>query len=208
MKLIGYEFVDNLKAFNPATRSGAMYNYEVFEDGVYLSAAREELEVSFPIGPCLVRGLAQSSGPLFDFKLPRVPVELVGELFYQAEEFGQFGLETLFYLSWSQLLPWTKGWQLLQPEQERAAISCRPLEGQASSQRAIVEIHSHHRMAAKFSQVDDADEQGFRIYGVVGRLDKQPEIRIRIGVYGYFWEVPAHWVLELPDGVKDCVEEE
>jgi hypothetical protein len=27
-------------------------------------------------------------------------------------------------------------------------------------------------------------------------------------VYGYFWEIPATWALELPAGLADCNEEE
>ena len=39
---------------------------------------------------------------------------------------------------------------------------------------------------------DDGDEQGFRIYGVVGRLDAtEPELSLRVGVYGHF--APADW---------------
>jgi hypothetical protein len=43
---------------------------------------------------------------------------------------------------------------------------------------------------------------------VVGRLDAEPEIRMRVGLYGHFLEVPAACVMELPAGLKDCVEGE
>ena len=34
---------------------------------------------------------------------------------------------------------------------------------------------------------DDEDEQGFRIYGVVGRTGEyRPELALRVGVYGHF----------------------
>ena len=36
------------------------------------------------------------------------------------------------------------------------------------------------------------DEQGFRVYGVAGRLDApQPELTLRLGIYGHF--APLHW---------------
>ena len=42
------------------------------------------------------------------------------------------------------------------------------------------------------------DEQGFRIYGVVGRLDApRPELSLRVGVYGHF--APVDW-LQVFDG--------
>ena len=51
----------------------------------------------------------------------------------------------------------------------------------------VAEFHSHGGSRAFFSATDDRDEQGFRIYGVVGRLDTpRPELRLRVGVYGHF----------------------
>ena len=56
----------------------------------------------------------------------------------------------------------------------------------------VAEFHSHGGSRAFFSATDDRDEQGFRIYGVVGRLDApRPELRLRVGVYGHF--APVDW---------------
>ena len=52
-------------------------------------------------------------------------------------------------------------------------------------------------------------EQGFRIYGVVGRLDAPlPELRLRVGVYGHFAPVDWRKVFDGPDpGVRLMGEE-
>ena len=56
----------------------------------------------------------------------------------------------------------------------------------------MAEFHSHGTHRAFFSATDDRDEQGFRIYGVVGRLDDPlPELALRVGVYSHF--SPLHW---------------
>ena len=56
----------------------------------------------------------------------------------------------------------------------------------------VAEFHSHGSSRAFFSATDDRDEQGFRIYGVVGRLDTdRPELSLRVGVYGHF--APVEW---------------
>jgi hypothetical protein len=62
---------------------------------------------------------------------------------------------------------------------------------------ALLAIHSHGTFPARFSATDDADEQGFGLYGVVGRLGgERPEVALRVGVYGYFLPVPWEAVFE------------
>jgi PRTRC genetic system protein A len=192
----------------PPPRLGSMFDYVLTASGLFLHASRESLEVCFPIGEAQVRGLG-SVEPLFNFRLPRVPEDLVRDLWTEAADYGFQKLETLFHLVWSPVYPWNDGWELVTPEQDRRAGSCRPLEdGPGSShEKAIIEIHSHHSMKARFSPTDDQDETGFRLYGVLGRLETYPQIRLRVGVYGYFWEIPASWALDLPDGLLDCIEE-
>jgi hypothetical protein len=47
-------------------------------------------------------------------------------------------------------------------------------------------------MPAFFSETDDRDERGGRLYGVIGRLDTtQPQLVLRQGLYG-------HWLHNIP----------
>jgi hypothetical protein len=46
-------------------------------------------------------------------------------------------------------------------------------------------------MSAFWSSTDDTDEQGARLYAVIGKLDTTPEIRLRVGVYGYWRLLPV-----------------
>ncbi len=60
-----------------------------------------------------------------------------------------------------------------------------------------IDIHSHNSMEAKFSPVDDRDEQATRIYIVVGRLDKFfPDITVRMSCGGTYLELDPGCVLE------------
>lgn len=185
---------------------GALYSYLLAGDGVYLVAERGEIGVSFRVAAAHVRGL-EPAAEFFKFRLPRVPEVVVQEVFDAALRWAAEGKECLWHLSYSPINPWDDGWIVEEPKQERSAGNCRPLESGGSHERAIIEIHSHHSMAAKFSGTDDADETGFRLYAVIGRLPGSPEIRLRVGVYGYFCEIPASWVMELPEGLRDCNEE-
>ena len=99
-------------------------------------------------------------------------------------------------------------WFLQDPETERLfavrwdgicyRLIIPPQAGDATSlayvppSGVVAEFHSHGTSPAFFSATDDADEQGFRIYGVVGRLDTtEPELSLRVGVYGHF--APTEW---------------
>ena len=60
-----------------------------------------------------------------------------------------------------------EGYRLVVPPQAGTAtrLAYQPPAG------VVAEFHSHGSARAFFSATDDRDEQGFRIYGVVGRLD-------------------------------------
>ena len=80
------------------------------------------------------------------------------------------------------------GYRLVVPPQAGTAtrLAYQPPAG------VVAEFHSHGSSRAFFSATDDRDEQGFRIYGVAGRLDApRPELRLRVGVYGHF--APLDW---------------
>ena len=70
----------------------------------------------------------------------------------------------------------------------------------------LIEVHSHHNMAAFFSGTDDREERaGFRIYSVIGNLARKPTILTRVGIYGHFWQIPSSWVYNLPSGISDTM---
>jgi hypothetical protein len=78
----------------------------------------------------------------------------------------------------------------------------------------VLEVHSHGRLATDFSPQDNRDEQGFKLSCVIGNLDTAPTVRVRVGVYGYFYilkwadvfEGPLTGARELP--VDDIIPEE
>ena len=57
----------------------------------------------------------------------------------------------------------------------------------------VLDIHSHTGgVPAQFSPIDNDDEQGFRLYAVVGDLRNLcPTVEFRLGVYGYFLPLTA-----------------
>lgn len=183
---------------------GGLYNYSLAGNGVFVEARREELQAVVQISDCEVRGLRDLSAGL-TFNLPRVPVShLLSMLKLSRSACVRNGqpIEALFHLLW---LDREQRWSLCWPEQEATGSSVRPLadSGGSSYQRALIEVHSHHQMQAFFSGQDDADEQGFRVYGVLGEIFTSPKISVRVGCYGYFLDVPADQIFELPGELTD-----
>ena len=67
----------------------------------------------------------------------------------------------------------------------------------------ICDLHSHGNMRAFWSATDDTDEQGSQLYAVIGKLDMEPEIRLRVGVYAYWQPLPVTAVFTDTGRFKD-----
>ena len=64
------------------------------------------------------------------------------------------------------------------------------------------------KMGAFFSGTDNKDEQGLRLFGVVGNLSGVLRMKMRLGVYGYFNQVELKDVFEdVPCGLLGETEE-
>ena len=202
----------------PPIREAAIgFSYVLAGNGVFLQAKRTDgIEALIPVSSCEIRGLPKLT-PYLRWPYPRVGSPIVLEMLALAQaarnQYGQ-RIEILFHLLYDDQVA---GWKLVVPEQEQGVVHVRPLEngsgqGHSSSfssfssySEAIVECHSHHQMAAFFSATDNADESGFRLFAVIGRVaTTQPQMRVRVGVYRYFYELPASQIFEIPSVITDC----
>ena len=159
---------------------GIGFDYVLGSGGVYVQSESAHLTARVIVASCEVRGLAPvaekvelAHGPipsrLFEFGL---------RWFQDAPDTERF-----FAVRWDG-----RAYRLVVPEQEGTASSLT----YAPPAGVVAEFHSHGASRAFFSKTDDRDEQGFRIYGVAGRLDSdRPELSLRVGVYGHF--APAGW---------------
>lgn len=181
------------------------YGYVIASTGVFVWAKRQGLEALVPVARVSIGGLSPVE-PFVHLAYPLVDSGLVSEILRMCREARTPSgepLEILFYLAYDN----QHGWVLTLPPQEQQATRVTPVLGALDQTRCdvktLIEIHSHHQMPAFFSEMDTADEQGFRLYGVVGHLDRTPEIRMRVGIYGQFWEIAASTVLSLPSWIRD-----
>lgn len=138
--------------------------------------------------------------------LPLIPYELIREIIalfrHLCVKDSCSGVkEALAYIYWDKE---EKRFFTYIPQQKVTAVSVDEIVVEDylyDTSRFIhyADIHSHNTMAAVFSKTDDADEQGNRLYVVVGRLDQfYPEIAVRICNGGTFWPVEPESVMECP----------
>lgn len=179
--------------------------YVIAGNGVFLWGRREGLEALISLAPTAIRDLYPVD-PFVRIAAPSLPACQLAELLAlarQARDKEGMPLESLFYPSHTP----GAGWRLLVPPQERRVARVRPLAGGLADYAQVWwEIHSHHDMSAFFSTTDDADEVGFRLYGVVGHIFTRPQMRLRVGIYGHYWEFPASMVCMLPEGLLDVAD--
>ena len=159
---------------------GIGYDYVLGSGGVYVQSESAHLVARIAVAPCKVRGLA----PVTE-KLTLAHGPILAHVF----ELG---------LAWMLAAPGTERFFAVRWDGDAYRLVVPPQEGTASSLAyeppagVVAEFHSHGSHRAFFSATDDRDEQGFRIYGVVGRLDTPaPELTLRVGIYGHF--APLEW---------------
>ena len=175
----------------PAGLSGVQgigYDYVLGSGGLYVQSHSAHLTARVPVAPCTVRGLAPVAEKV-ELTHGPIPARLfeIGLRWFQDDP----DTERLFAVRWDG-----RAYRLVVPEQEGTATRLKytPPAG------VVAEFHSHGSSRAFFSATDDADELGFRIYGVAGRLnDPLPELSLRVGVYGHFAPVGWSQVFDGPD---------
>ena len=159
---------------------GIGFDYVLGAGGVYVQSESAHLTARVLVAPADVRGLAPVAEKVALTRglIPAGMFELGLRWFQDAPHTERF-----FAVGWDG-----RSYRLVVPPQVGTAtrLAYVPPAG------VVAEFHSHGTSPAFFSATDDRDEQGFRIYGVVGKLDdSQPELRLRVGVYGHF--APLDW---------------
>jgi PRTRC genetic system protein A len=176
-----------------------LYAYIMAGNGVFVYARRPGLETLIPVATGSIAGLPDLA-PRINLR-QRVPVLLVEETLCFSQKV--FPNEILFWFNWNGQ------WSLHLPEQRVTRSSVVPCDQHDSAGiNALIDLHSHARFSPFFSSVDDRDETGFRIYAVIGSLNKMPSISVRVGVYSHYYSIPASTVFELPKGIYDVYEQE
>jgi PRTRC genetic system protein A len=174
--------------------SDCLYAYLLAGNGLFVRAKRPGLEALIPVLPGRIAGLPALTPQVNIAR--RVPRHLLLAALNWSKE--ALPNEALFWFNLGEK------WSVYMPPQRRGKGRVVPLDpNDRKGTSALVDLHSHARMTPFFSPADDRDERGFRLYAVLGNLHRTPTIRVRLGVYAHFYNLPASTVFELPEGILD-----
>ena len=176
-----------------------LYAYIMAGNGIFLKATREGLDVLIPVSNSKIAGLPTLT--------PYVSLscDVPKNLLLTALELSRrnFPNEMLFWFNLNDR------WSMDVPDQLTRPASVMPVDNMdARGTSALIDLHSHGALSPFFSPIDNRDEQGFRIYAVIGEVDKVPKLCVRVGVYGHYFDIPASTVFEMPDDIVDVYQDE
>lgn len=176
-----------------------LYQYILAENGLFLRARTPWWEVMMPLMRYPVRGLLPVT-TVFRLVMGRLPESLLAAAYQSAltarEKNG--GLREALYSFHVQ----EKQVRLMRPRQIATPVNVT--SAGLDDPTILLELHSHGHMPAFWSATDDHDEQGIRLYGVMGQLDSVPEIKFRVGVCGHWKPLFVHQLFTGTAGFRDA----
>jgi hypothetical protein len=184
-----------------------VYEYVLAANGLFVRAEREGLKACIPVqgwfcSSTKLNGL-HPVDPYVELEYPHLGQDVLAKILECSRAAAADKdnlLEVLFYLKYGE----QNGWELVMPEQKATRFSVHPVACNTYDYaETLIEVHSHHNMPPIFSAMDNADEQGFRLYRVIGDIFEHPTFHLRIGVWGHFWHIPARWIFDVPKQI-DC----
>lgn len=176
----------------PPIPADLAFQYVVAGNGLFIRAEDSRLEAMVPVALAGVHGL-ELVEPYARLKVPRVPSKWLWAIQESARR--RLPNEAMYQFAWD-----AGAWRCSMP-QSTASPAALEFEDQAG---AVIDLHSHGALSAFFSETDDSDEQGFRVYVVVGHVERSvldlepPQIAVRVGVYGHMLNVPIETVFTGP----------
>lgn len=163
------------------------YQYVIAREGLYLRAANDALEAMVLVAPADrdLNGLAELA-EYVQLRIPHIPGPFLTAV--RASARRNLPNEAMY-----QFRREGNEWKVAMPKQFATPVSLT-FDDQPET---LLDLHSHGAMSAFFSSTDNGDEQGLRLYVVIGKVDSDaPEILCRVGVYGHFLTVSATDIFE------------
>lgn len=175
--------VSDLKMVTDAEELEALRNSGCYELFRYMDAQRLYRVESTPVS-FIKASKGYPEAGTYEYRLPKIPGNILKNIvnFFMLVE-KTYETEVLVRIYWD---PEIQQYFLELPEQEVSPASVNTKMPLMDEMYPVMDIHSHCHYEAFFSRVDDTDEVGSRLYGVVGSVHKEPQFLLRAGTGGCF----------------------
>lgn len=187
-----------------------LYEIVIARNGTFKRAQRREMTASIKLSNFRQEIPELADGSAFVEMKKRIPAGVFQSILNHARESTEpFRFtENIYAVNWNQL----QGdyvWEEISRDRRFGSTIAR--DEKPAYQTAILEIHTHPPNCRNFSSQDNSDESGkFRLFGILVDIHgPKPLIRLRVGIYDSFWEIPLETVSDgSPENLSDLVREE
>lgn len=187
-----------------------LYEIVIAKNGVFKRARRLEMTASVELSAFAVEIPELATGEARVELIEKIPAHIFGEILAHARSSTDaLDFTENLYAVCRNAETGSYFWK--EVSRHRSFGSTIARDDDPAYQNALLEIHTHPPGCREFSSQDTSDESGkFRLFGILVDIHKEvPAIRLRVGIYDTFWEIPVELVTDAPpENLTDLVKQE
>lgn len=187
-----------------------LFEIVIAQNGVFKRAQRREMSAVIELSSFAVKIPELAVGEARVEITRKIPARIFEEILAHARSSTDAGNFTEnLYAVWRNDCSGDYFWQEI--SRHRSFGSTIAMDETPAYQNALLEIHTHPPNCRNFSASDTSDESGkFRLFGILVDIHTEtPAIRLRVGIYDSFWEIPVETIANAPlENLTDLVKQE
>lgn len=187
-----------------------LYEIVIARNGVFKRARRREMQAVVELSAFAVEIPELAAGEARVELIEKIPARIFAEILTHARnETDAANFTENLYAVCHDAETGNYFWK--EVSRSRSFSNTIARDDDPAYQNAVLEIHTHPPGCREFSNQDDCDERGkFRLFGILIDIHgDNPLIRLRVGVYDSFWEIPVEFVTdEQLENLTDLVRQE
>lgn len=187
-----------------------LYEIVIARNGVFKRARRREMQAVIELSAFAVKIPELAAGEASVELIENIPARIFAEILSHAQnetDAANF-TENLYAVCRNNE---TDNYFWKEVSRSRSFGSTIARDDDPAYKAAVLEIHTHPPGCREFSNQDDCDESGkFRLFGILVDIHSDnPAMRLRVGIYDSFWEIPIEFITDAPlENLTDLVKQE
>lgn len=187
-----------------------LYEIVIAQNGVFKRASRREMNAVIELSAFTVKIPELAVEKARVELVEMIPANIFEEILAHAQSSTDEAnfTENLYAICWNEQRMDYFWKEISRHRSFASTIAC---DDDPVYQTAVLEIHTHPPHCLQFSGQDDRDESGkFRLFGILVDIhSRNPAIRLRLGIYDSFWEIPIETITDTtPENLTDLVKKE